>query len=245
MPKKVKYYGAAEGERDTYEAIENVEKEKISKNEIFAHWEARAKREGVQSVMSARHTPEENEHATKDLQDDIFGFLGDLVRGKVFELGVGIGRMTYELTKVAEEVVGIDLSTKMLERARDKLRGFENVRLYQGRICEHDFGLPERYFDLVFESIVLLHILDPVELTETVDAMKRLSDRVFVLEHVYEDPNFPISKYSILRKPEEYIELFRPYRLAKQKTHYCAGDRFMMMLFENPCLNPSSSQQNP
>ncbi len=226
-------YQTAECENDTYDMKDREEKERIPEREIMNHWETRAQRPDVQSVMSARHTLEDNRRAAIELQDDIFDFLGDLTEDKIFELGVGIGRMTYELAQRAIEIVGIDISPTMLERARSNLREFENVKLYQGKITEADLRLPPKYFDLVFESIVLLHILNPEELRETARRMQDLSDRIFIVEHVYEGPDFPISKYSILRKPEEYVDLFNPYKLAKQKTHYCAGDKFMMMLFEN------------
>ncbi len=232
--KPVVNYQIAEGENDTYDIKSREEKEKIPESEIVNHWEIRALRPDFQSVMSARHSLEDNRRATVELQGDIFNFLGDLVEGKVFELGVGIGRMTYEIAQRATEVVGIDISSRMLERAREKLARLNNVNLYQGKITEVDLSVPPKYFDLVFDSIVLLHVLNPQELIETARRMQLLSDKVFLVEHVYECSDFPISKYSILRRPEEYTDLFRPYRLARQKTHYCAGDKFMLMLFENP-----------
>lgn len=229
--KKVKAYSISKEESDTYDLKDRKEKESILESDIISHWNTRAKRPDVQSVMSARHTLGENVEATKILQKDIFEFLQGYIEGKnVFELGVGIGRNTKEIAKIANNVIGCDISDIMLQRARDQLLGYDNVELYLGKITELD--LAENRFDLVFESIVLLHILNPEELRKTVERMKQLSDVVFLLEHTYEGPDFPISKYSILRKPEEYAELFKPYRLVKQKTHYCAGDNFTMMLFE-------------
>ncbi len=232
--KVVAAYQTSDGEKDTYEIKSRQEKERIPECEIVNHWETRAQRPDIQSVMSARHTIEENRKASVSLQNEIFDFLRDLASGKVFELGVGIGRMTYELAQRSQEVVGIDISPRMLERARENLRGLQNVMLYQGKLRDVDLPFPQKYFDLAFESIVLLHILNPRELSETARRMQSLTDRIFMVEHVYEGLGFPISKYSILRSPEEYVDLFKPYKLAKQKTHYCAGDKFMLMLFENP-----------
>lgn len=99
-----------------------------------------------------------------------------------------------------------------------------------GKITEIE--IPQPQFDLVFDSIVLLHILNPKELEQTASRMRELSDKILLIEHTYEGPDFPISKYSILRKPEEYAKLFKPYNLTRERTHYCAGDRFTMMLFE-------------
>ena len=231
--KHVEAHATAPGETDTYDLKERKEKEAIPEEDIKKHWDTRAQRTDVQAVMSARHTLEENKEAARELQRDIFEFLKGLVEGKnVFELGVGIGRMTSELAKRAKKVTGVDISALMLERAREKLAELENAQLLLGKIT--DLELPPKSFDLVFESIVLLHILNPQELQSTIRKMQELSDRIFIVEHTYEGPNFPISKFSILRKPEEYEELFKPYRLVKQKTHMCAGDTFTMMLFENP-----------
>lgn len=239
--KQVEAHATATGETDTYDLKQREEKEAIPDEDVKKHWDTRATREDVQTVMSARHTLEENRVATRELQRDIFEFLEGLVEGKnVFELGVGIGRMTSELAKRAKEVTGVDLSPVMLEKAKQNLGELENVRLMLGKIT--DLELPPKAFDLVFESIVLLHILNPEELKGTIAKMEELSDRIFIVEHTYEGPDFPISKYSILRKPEEYETLFAPYKLAKQKDVKCAGDRFTMMLFENPIAQQSKKE---
>lgn len=239
--KQVEAHATATGETDTYDLKQREEKEAIPDEDVKKHWDTRATREDVQTVMSARHTLEENRAATRELQRDIFEFLEGLVEGKnVFELGVGIGRMTSELAKRAKEVTGVDLSPVMLEKAKQNLGELENVRLMLGKIT--DLELPPKAFDLVFESIVLLHILNPEELKATIAKMEELSDRIFIVEHTYEGPDFPISKYSILRKPEEYEALFAPYKLAKLKDVKCAGDRFTMMIFENPVAQQSKKE---
>lgn len=227
-------FSTADAETDTYDLThEREQKEAIGDQDVLFHWNKRGSRKGVQAVMSARHPLTENIQATVDLQQDIFEFLEGLIEGKnVFELGVGVGRMTAELAKRAKQVTGTDFSPIMLDRARANLASLENVCLHLGKIT--DLELPSKTFDLLFESIVLLHILNPEELRATIQKMQELSDRIFILEHTYEGPDFPISKYSILRKPEEYEVLFQPYTLVKKKTHLCAGDKFTMILFENP-----------
>lgn len=228
---RVPSFDVAAGEDDTYDLKVRTEKEQIAGEDVKKHWDTRAQRPDVQSVMSARHTLEENQRATEELRRDVFEFLKGSIEGKkVFELGVGVGRLTGEIAKRAKEVVGVDLSPIMLARAKQNLKDFDNVQLLLGKITELD--LPSKSFDLVFESIVLLHILNPTELRETITKMQELSDKIFIVEHTDEGPDFPISKYSILRKPEEYEKLFTPYRLNKQKTHLCAGDHFTLMLFE-------------
>lgn len=240
MPKtcsRVISYATAKSEKSTYNLMERSEKEKIPEKEILAHWEARAERSGIQSVMSARHTIAENAKATKALKKDIIKFLeGKLEDRSVLEFGCGIGRMTEDLAKKAKQVIAIDFSPKMIKRAKKNLKGVKNVGVKLGRIT--DFEFKPKAFDLIFESIVLLHILNPKELKKTAEKMKQMSDIIFICEHTYESPNFPISRYSILRKPEEYKALFRPFKLIKQKMHICAGDKFTLMLFKNKQAKP-------
>jgi 2-polyprenyl-3-methyl-5-hydroxy-6-metoxy-1,4-benzoquinol methylase len=220
-------------ERDTYEVVDRSQKEQLSAQDVKEHWIARAKREGVQAVMSARHTVEENERATAELQKEILEFISGLFEDKrVFEFGVGVGRMTAVLAEKAKEVLGIDMTPEMIEKAKKNLENLKNIQLLVGKITEAD--LPAGNYDLVFESIVLLHITNPQELKETVEKLKTLSGRIFIVEHTFDpqNPDLPSSKFSIFRKPEEYAELFKPYQMVKQKDTRCAGDRFTMMLFE-------------
>ena len=227
----VKTYNLAKEEKDTYEIKDTCEKECFSGEDVLEHWNTRAKRKGVQAVMSARHSLKENTLATKKLQEDILKFLdGYISKKNIFELGFGIGRMTSKLAKNAENVVGCDISPIMFEKAKRNLKGIKNIELHLGKITDFDFK--RKSFDLVFESIVLLHILNKNELKKTIDKMKSFSDKIFLCEHTYEGPDFPISKYSILRKVEEYEKLLKPYKLTCKKTHLCAGDNFTLMLFE-------------
>jgi len=228
-------------EVDTYDQLQQTEKEELPPGEIQAHWEIRAERADVQAVMSARHSLDENREATRKLHEDVVEFLEGQIEGKkVFELGVGIGRMTTLLAQKAKSVDGCDFSAQMLERAKQNLSEHENIQLMHGKIT--DLDLPPKSYDLVFESIVLLHILNPEELRNTVQKMQSLSDKIFIVEHTFEGPGFPISKFTILRKPEEYEEIFKPYKLVKQKTHISAGDTFTMMLFEKPEENLVNDQ---
>ncbi len=226
----IKAYAITSREKDTYQHIGREMKEQIGESDILQHWEIRAQRPNVQSVMSARHSLEENIQATERLQKDILDFLGDLHGKRIFEFGFGIGRMTEFLAQRAREVVGIDISPTMMSRAQKVLKNQTNIQLLLGKVTE--LNLPPKSFDLVFDCIVLLHILNPEELRSTIAALQNLSDSIFITEHTFEGQDSPISKYSILREPEEYQRLFEPFKLVKQKDVRCVGDRFTMMLFQ-------------
>ena len=210
---KSKTYGLTKKENNTYHLISRENKELIGEQEILEHWNKRAEREDVQTVMSARHSLEDNINATIELQKEIKNFLGNLMINKnIFEMGVGIGRMTQLLARNNNSIYGIDISRVMLNKAEINLNGFKNIKLILGKITQIEIT---KRFDLVFDSIVLLHILNFEELKKTISKMQELSDNIFLVEHTYEGENFLISRYSILRKFEEYESLFKPYKLIK------------------------------
>ena len=232
--KRTRGFGTAFSEQGrTYEQTSRETKEAISESEVREHWEARAKRKGLQAVMSARHWRITNWIESRKLKRNIFNFLKGRVEGKrVFELGFGIGRMTTELAKRAREVIAADASEEMHRKASQNLKGARNVTLHKGKITE---VATRGEFDLVFDSIVLLHILNPAELRATAERMKQLcadNGHVFLCEHVYEPRKSEGSRYSIFRRPEEYEKLFEPFELVARKPTRVSGDLFMMYLFK-------------
>lgn len=81
---------------------------------------------------------------------------------RILDLGVGTGLLTYELYQRGAEIVGVDFSAKMLEKAREKM---PEAAFY----C-HDFarGLPDELrdqtFDYIVSSYALHHLPDPEKL---------------------------------------------------------------------------------
>ena len=76
---------------------------------------------------------------------------------RVLEIGCGTGRVTRALAGVFGRVDGVDVSSEMIERAREALRGCPGVRLYENNGVDLAmFG--EAEFDFVFSSIVFQHI---------------------------------------------------------------------------------------
>ncbi|NQU83936.1 MAG: class I SAM-dependent methyltransferase [Parcubacteria group bacterium] len=221
----------AKEESDTYDIKTRDKKEVIPAEDVMKHWDIRAQRQDIQAVMSTRYTLEQNKESTDKFLKEIFSFLGDKLEGKkIFEVGVGVGRILTSFAKVAKEVVGCDISPTMVEKAEENLKEFENTKLYLNKVA--NVNLPSKYFDLAFTSTVLQHILDPKELDETANKMMELSDEICIIEHTYQGPDFPISKYTILRNPDEYEKLFAPYKLMKQQYYFCSNDRLNMMFFQ-------------
>ncbi len=65
----------------------------------------------------------------------------------VLEIGCGIGRFVEALAPQVKQIVGLDISSGMLEEARRRCAGLPNVHLVKGN--GRDFGFADRSFDLV------------------------------------------------------------------------------------------------
>jgi len=81
----------------------------------------------------------------------------DPATGRALDFGCGVGRLTFPLAKVFEAVVGVDISTSMLDEARrnaDRL-ACHNVEFLLGDVT---FSHLTGGFDLVHSFIVFQHI---------------------------------------------------------------------------------------
>lgn len=90
--------------------------------------------------------------------DDLFGRLGGDPRGGVcVEVGCGPGRMTPLLAERFENVIAVDVSPAMLERARGAAAGHANVtfRLVSGERLD---GVDDTSADVVVCYLVLQHL---------------------------------------------------------------------------------------
>jgi SAM-dependent methyltransferase len=76
---------------------------------------------------------------------------------RVLDFGCGVGRLLLPLARVAEEVVGLDVSPSMLEEARRNCeeRQLRNVRLLSS---DDDLSALSGTFDLIQSFIVFQHI---------------------------------------------------------------------------------------
>jgi 2-polyprenyl-3-methyl-5-hydroxy-6-metoxy-1,4-benzoquinol methylase len=83
----------------------------------------------------------------------------DLKQLRLLEIGCGIGRMTKRLAEAFGEVHATDVSAEMIAQARERMRDYPNVFLYE--TSGVDFAaLPENYFDLIFSVYVFQHVPD-------------------------------------------------------------------------------------
>jgi ubiquinone/menaquinone biosynthesis C-methylase UbiE len=125
-----------------------------------------------------------------DYMDSLFGkMMGDRkeqlvaeVSGKVLEVGVGTGASLAHYPD-GVELVGIDISPAMLERARAKADRFPGqLTLQVGDVQNLDF--PDDSFDMVVTSCVFCSVTDPIRGFTEINRVLRPNGRGLHLEHV-------------------------------------------------------------
>ena len=75
----------------------------------------------------------------------------------VLEIGVGTGRLAMRVCEKCKSLIGIDISPKTVERAKENLRAFPNIRLICGEFITHEFT---ESFDVIYSSLTFLHVKD-------------------------------------------------------------------------------------
>ncbi len=101
---------------------------------------------------------------------------------KILEIGVGTGKnLTYH--PQAASVTGIDLSERMLSRAREMAQAMSNpARLLQMDAQELQFGADA--FDAAVGTFVFCSVPDPITGLQEVKRVVKPGGRVVLLEHV-------------------------------------------------------------
>ncbi|RNB82944.1 class I SAM-dependent methyltransferase [Brevibacillus nitrificans] len=117
--------------------------------------------------------------------------------GKVLELGCGTGRITLPLAQAGISVTGLDLSQKMLDRAKAKAEELgvaDSVRLLQGDMRSFDLGETYSLIMIPFRSFLhLLHIQEQMKalacIRKHLAPGGKFAMNVFVpkIQHFYEE----------------------------------------------------------
>jgi len=132
-----------------------------------ADWDKRARENARHYVQDATHDWNDREFFRSGEINVANDVMGDMVRIcggtrspldlRMLEIGCGVGRMTRMLARIFGHVTAIDISQEMISRARDNLRGLQNVSFVLGDGCSLT-GLDSEQFDFAFSFIVFQHI---------------------------------------------------------------------------------------
>ena len=124
-------------------------------------------------------------HDPKPLQDymdkwDGQAFIDKMELNKnksVLEIGVGTGRLAVRVAPLCGEFCGVDISPKTIERAKENLTDFKNIRLNCADFLSYEFGCT---FDVVYSSLTFMHIEEKQKAINKVAALLKDGGR-FVL----------------------------------------------------------------
>ncbi|MDY9927982.1 class I SAM-dependent methyltransferase [Methanosarcina sp.] len=130
--------------------------------------------------------------------------------GKVLEVGMGSERNLKYYPSNAQ-VTGIDNSEGMLEEARKKAEGMQNITLLL-MDSEH-LAFPNNSFDYVVTTFVLCTIPDPVEALKEMRRVLKLSGELIALEHLH-------SSNPIIALFEHLIDPFLFFLLGDHTTRH-------------------------
>lgn len=107
--------------------------------------------------------------------------IGNL-RGEILEIGIGTGK-NLEYYNKKEKVTGIDISSKMLEKAEQKrksLKGNYNLLVMDAQHLK----FKDKSFDYVLCTFVLCSVPDPVKVLKEMKRVCKKKGNIIMIEHV-------------------------------------------------------------
>jgi phosphatidylethanolamine/phosphatidyl-N-methylethanolamine N-methyltransferase len=119
---------------------------------------------------------------------------------RVLEVGVGTG-INLSLYPKQATVTGIDFSSSMLEKARERAarKGLRNMRLLQMDAADLKFA--DDSFDIVYAPYLISVVPDPVKVAQEMRRVCRPGGRIIFLNHF-------LSPHALLSKIERLISPF-------------------------------------
>jgi 2-polyprenyl-3-methyl-5-hydroxy-6-metoxy-1,4-benzoquinol methylase len=141
----------------------------------------------------------------------MFSLLPKLNKGKLLDVGCGVGTISLELLNLGFKVYGIDFSSVAVEKAVEK--GISAI------LCDVDKeGIPfkDGCFDVVWAGDIVEHVFDPIFLLEEIARVLHPTGKVLISTpndmHVYRR----ISLFVSGKSPQS--DVYRQYKQCKHHT---------------------------
>jgi len=105
--------------------------------------------------------------------------LGD--KPYVLDLGCGTGwTLRYAANRWQGEFYGVDISSKMVERAQAKSRSYGNLHFYKSRVEELPFD--DDFFDVVLSSYAFHHFSNPEKALREANRVLKPKGKLYILD---------------------------------------------------------------
>jgi ArsR family transcriptional regulator len=152
----------------------------------------------VQTVLAERRTKSQEFFSSSAgqwdrLRDELFGERFHLAALPAFadaewivgDLGCGTGQMTAALAPFVTRVIAVDGSAAMLQAAKKRLHGFENIELRRGDL--EALPIDDARLDAATLALVLHHLPDPERALAEVARVLKPGGRVLIVDMLPHD----------------------------------------------------------
>lgn len=128
----------------------------------------------------------------------------------VLEIGIGTGRVAKSvLQSGCKRFVGIDISPKTIQRAKENLKEYKNIDLLEMNIL--DFNKTNEPFDIVYSVLTFMHIDDKEKAFENIKELLK-DNGYFILSVSGDEEWLDYGQRKVKLYPQEvkyYISLLR------------------------------------
>jgi ubiquinone/menaquinone biosynthesis C-methylase UbiE len=127
---------------------------------------------------------------------------------EVLEIGVGTGRIALKIVDKCLSFVGVDISSKTINRAKEHLKKYKNVKL----ICSdfNDLKINNK-FDIIYSSLTFMHFENKLNVLKKIESLLKMDGRVVI---------------TINKELEDYID----YGTRKIKIYPISKDDFCFLI---------------
>jgi len=113
------------------------------------------------------------------------------LKGNILEIGIGTGKNLKYYNRNAR-VTGIDLSSKMLRKAKRKLGELKNKNIKLTIMDAQNLKFKDNSFDYIINTFVLCSVPEPVKVLEEMKRVLKNNGKILMLEHV-------LSRYFLIK----------------------------------------------
>lgn len=164
---------------------------------------------------------------------------GTFVPRRSLDFGCGVGRLTIPIASKSKEVVGVDISPKMLETARENAqrRNVSNIKFVESDDSLSLVG--DENFDLIHSFVVIQHILPELGEKLLLHMLRKLNNGGIGVIHV----TYETGSSRLFEIYKRYPFIYRLRRLVKGEDkalipmHEYNLNHIFTMLQENNCHN--------
>jgi 2-polyprenyl-3-methyl-5-hydroxy-6-metoxy-1,4-benzoquinol methylase len=151
-----------------------------------------------------------------EVKYSIFDIISSKQKAKVLEMGVGTGEITKPLYDLGYEITGVDLSNKMIEIAKSKMKN--------ATFISADFSNALNQISNKFDFIVFSNSIHHLSYNDQIEVLTNLNnylyeDGVIIIGDVstftIEDMNQLQNKYAAIWADEEYYPILKKYQLSR------------------------------